>query len=71
MYCKFQTCTVHIRHFFVKDRIDKKEMQVLYCLTSKMLADFITKPLQGELLYSYKRIVMGIDSIYDVINVNG
>ena len=35
-----------IIHFFVKDRIEKKEIRVEYCPSLMMLADFFTKPLQ-------------------------
>ena len=43
------SCTRNSRHiniiyFFVKDRIDKKEIRVEYCPSLIMLADFFTKP---------------------------
>ena len=58
---------VHIRHFFVKDLVDKKLIRVLYCPTTKMLADFFTKPLQGELFRFMRSIIMGFTSITDVL----
>ena len=36
----------YIRYFFVKDRIDKKEIEIRYCPTVKMLADYFTKHQQ-------------------------
>ena len=39
--CTGNSWHIHIRYFFVKDRIDKKEVKVEYCLTSIMLADFL------------------------------
>ena len=39
--CTGNSRHVHIRHFFVKDLIDKKLIRVLYCPTTKMLADFL------------------------------
>jgi hypothetical protein len=44
-------CTRHIniRYFFVKDRVDAGEVEVVYCPTEDMRADFFTKPLQGKL----------------------
>ena len=45
--CTGNSRHIHIRYFFVKDRIDKGEMRVEYCLTHLMLADFFTKPLMG------------------------
>jgi hypothetical protein len=38
---------INIRYFFIKDRVDKKEVSILYCPTEDMIADFFTKPLQG------------------------
>ena len=35
-----------------------------------MLADFFTKPIQGELFRFFRNILMGYVSIIDVINVN-
>ena len=40
------------------------------CSTGKMLADFFTKPLQGQLFNFFRRIIMGWDSIYDIISLN-
>ena len=45
--CTGNSRHINIRYFFVKDRIDKKEMKVEYCPSQCMLADFFTKPLQG------------------------
>ena len=61
--CTGNSRHVHIRHFFVKDRVDKKELKIMYCPTGKMLADFFTKPLQGQLFNFFRRIIMGWDSI--------
>jgi hypothetical protein len=42
-------CTKHIKvkFFFIKDRVDDREIKVLDCPTHKMWADVMTKPLQG------------------------
>ena len=47
--CTGNSRHIHIRYFFVKDRLDKGEVEVLYCPTEQTLADFFTKPLQGAL----------------------
>ena len=61
---------IHIRYFFMKDIIERKEARIIYCPTEKMLADFFTKPIQGELFRFFRNILMGYVSIIDVINVN-
>ena len=48
---------VNIRYFFVKDRADKVEVDIAYCPTGQMLADFFTKPLQGSV---FKKLKSGI-----------
>ena len=40
---------VNIRFFFIKDKIDSGELELEYLPTEDMIADVLTKPLQGEL----------------------
>ena len=40
------------RFFWIKDRISKERINIEYCPTLKMLADFFTKPLQGSFFFS-------------------
>ena len=44
-----RTRHIAIRFFFVKDKVDKKEIKIQYLQTGNMLADLLTKPLQGHL----------------------
>ena len=41
----------------------KKEFTIEYCPTEIMLADYYTKPLQGELFRRFRRVLMGWDHI--------
>jgi hypothetical protein len=50
---------IDIRYFFMKDRIEKEEFAVEYCPTEHMVADFFTKPLQGNLFRRMSAVVMG------------
>ena len=43
-----RTRHIAIRYFFIKDRIDCGEIRLEYCPTDEMIADVLTKPLQGE-----------------------
>jgi hypothetical protein len=61
--CTGNSRHIHIRHFFVKDRVDKKEIRVEYCPTYIMLADFFTKPLQGALFRKFRDVLMGYEPI--------
>ena len=38
---------IKAKFFFIKDRVDDGEMQVINCLSENMWADVLTKPLRG------------------------
>ena len=44
-----RTRHVNIRFFYIKDRVDAGEITVKHMPTANMIADILTKPLQGEL----------------------
>jgi hypothetical protein len=52
-----------IRYFNIKDRLKINNIDVVYCPTESMVADFFTKPLQGALFRKLRRVVMGMDPI--------
>ena len=52
--------TRHIatRFYFVKDRVDSKEISLEYLQTHDMIADILTKPLQGELFFKLRKLLL-------------
>ena len=50
-----RTRHIHIRYFFVKDRVDSGEVHIEYKPTKLMLADILTKPLQGDLFRAMRK----------------
>jgi hypothetical protein len=57
---------IDIRYFWIKDRLSLENFEVKYCPTEEMLADFFTKPLQGNLFRRLRAVVMGhkhVDSL--------
>ncbi len=38
-------------------------MKVKYCPTEKMIADFMSKPLQGSLYQTFRKVIMGWDHV--------
>eukprot|EP00980_Cylindrotheca_fusiformis_P018032 scaffold5767_cov92-Cylindrotheca_fusiformis.AAC.4 len=52
---------INIRYFFIKDRIDSGEINlVLYCPTGEMLGDFFSKPQHGSLFRRFRDVIMEI-----------
>ena len=40
---------MNIGYFYIKNVVDKELVTIKYYPTGKMIADFFTKPLQGEI----------------------
>jgi hypothetical protein len=55
-----RTRHVAIRYFFVKDKVDSGEVEIVYLPTGVMRADIMTKPLQGELFRKMRDDLMGV-----------
>ena len=51
---------IHIRYFFVVDKIRNKEVKIVYCPTAKMIADYSSKPTQGKLFEFQRNTIQGI-----------
>jgi hypothetical protein len=52
---------IKIRYFFIKQYLDSGEIKIIYCPTDKMLADALTKPLQGQLFTSMRDRLLGYE----------
>ena len=57
--CTGNSRHIHIRYFWMKDRVDNKEVRVEYLPTHIMLADYFTKPLQGSQFRLLREFIMG------------
>ena len=53
----------NIRYYFVKYRVDKREVKIEYCPTQMMLAYYFTKILKGEVFKIFRDIIMGCKTI--------
>ena len=49
-----RTRHINIRYFHITDLVEKGRIGVEYCNTKDMVADFFTKPLQGEQFLRFK-----------------
>jgi hypothetical protein len=56
-----RTRHINIRFYYIKDCIDKKQLQVKYCPTDDMLGDFPSKPLQGRKFFKHRKAIMNLE----------
>ncbi len=54
-----QTKHIEIWYYYVADCIAKGDLSVVLCPTNKMIADFLTKPLQGKVFQQFRDVLMG------------
>ena len=66
-YCTGNSRYINICYFFVKDRVDKIEIEVRYCPTNLMIADYFTKPLRGKMFKMFRDLIMGYLHINDLL----
>jgi hypothetical protein len=55
-----RTKHIHVRYFFVTDRIKKRDVSVAWCPTEDMTVDFFTKPNQGATFIRFRDQLMGV-----------
>jgi len=55
-----RTKHINVRHYFVTDQIQNKELKVFHCPTDEMVADFFTKPLQGRKFKKFRNMIVNI-----------
>jgi len=55
-----RTRHINIRYFFVTDRVTNKEVEMVYCPTGDMLADLLTKPLQGSQFRRFRDAILNV-----------
>jgi hypothetical protein len=55
-----KTRHIHIRYFFITDRISDGEIVVDYCPTDETVSDMLTKPLQGSKFIYLRSILLNL-----------
>jgi hypothetical protein len=65
-------CTwyINIWYFFITDRVNTKEVEIKWCPTKEMVADFMTKPLQCSHFRRLCNLIVGMASIKKAKNPN-
>ena len=50
---------INVRYFFIRDLVEKGLVEIQYCPAEGMVADFLTKPLQGSMFLRFKNRILG------------
>jgi len=61
-----RTRALNIRYFFITDQVQQQNVSIEHCPTNDMVADYFTKPLQGEAFKRHRNFIMG-NSVLDKI----
>ena len=50
-----------IKYFYITDLIKRKELEVKFCPSDDMTADYLTKPLTGERFLKHRNRIMNLE----------
>jgi hypothetical protein len=56
-----RTKHLDIRYFYVKDLIERGVLSVNHCVSDDMIADFLTKPLQGNRFKQLRDVILNLN----------
>ena len=62
-----------LQNFWCTDRIKNGGITVKHCPTEKMLADYMSKPVQGKLFTLFRNVIMGwehLSALFDISSSN-
>jgi hypothetical protein len=51
----------NIKYFFITDLIKQGEVSIKYCPTDSMIADFMIKPLTGQIFQAFRKAIMNLN----------
>jgi hypothetical protein len=68
--CRQKLRHIDIRYFFIIDRIDSGELDIVYCPTKMMVTNFFTKPLQITLFQKLRSAIVGEIDVATFLNMS-
>ena len=58
---------INLRYFWITNCLRHEQIDMKYCPTECMLADFLTKPLQGSLFIRFRSVLLGLSPITSLL----
>ena len=65
-----RTKHLNVRYFFVKQKIDDKEVTIVWCPTDKLVGDFFSKPLSGAKFIEFRGKIMNLKDLEFTVQVD-
>ena len=69
--CTSNSKHVAIKYFWCTDHIKNGNITVKHCPTEKMLADYMSKPIQGKLFTTFRNVIMGWEHLSTLFDISG
>ena len=57
-YSRKRTKHIAIQYYFITDRVKSDKLNIEYCHTGEMVADYSKKPLQSKKFYQFHKEIM-------------
>jgi len=51
---------IDIRYFAIKDSVDSGDIEIRHCGTNDMVADYMSKGLQGKKFLEFRKLILGM-----------
>ena len=51
---------INIRYYFIRDHIQNGNLEVKHCPTDDLIADCMSKPLQGAKFYRFRKAILNL-----------
>ena len=56
-----RNCAIDVRYFAIKDAVERGEVEIKHIGTDQMVADYLTKCLQGKKFFEFRKLILGME----------
>ena len=58
-----RTRHINIKYFYITNKVKEEGLKIVHCPTKSMCSDYLTKSLGGNLFYTHRNTIMGINAV--------